>query len=278
MKGDSLGSRLKGYEQAFRSFLPHRLPVIIRVDGKAFHTATRGCKKPFDPALMTMMDEAAIVLCKEAQGAVFGFVQSDEISVLLHNYKTLTSQPWFDNQVQKIVSISASIVSSYITRAWNKPVAFDSRVFVLPEGEVVNYFIWRQLDATRNSIQMAARAVFSHKECNNKNTSELQEMLHSKGINWNDYPVGCKRGRAVVRETYEKDGAARHRWTVEDPPIFTQAREYVERRLAVEESERLLEHRARLGRLIGGSLEDSDPVDVECLSLSPEVFRSLDED
>jgi tRNA(His) guanylyltransferase len=231
--GDSLGDRMKGYEQACRTTLPRRMPVILRIDGKAFHTATRDCVRPFDKGLMELMDKAAIELCESAQGAQLAYVQSDEISVLLHNYKRLQSEAWFDNEVQKLVSIAASIAAVSLSTAW-KPVAFDARAFVLPEAEVCNYFIWRQQDATRNSVQMATRAVYSHRQVDNKNTSEMHEMLHAKGINWNDYPVGCKRGRAVVRETYEREGARRHRWVVEDPPIFTADREYIDRHLAVE--------------------------------------------
>jgi tRNA(His) guanylyltransferase len=234
VKGDSLGDRMKDYERSARSVLPRRMPVILRVDGKAFHTVTKGCVRPFDEHLMGLMNEVAVRLCEEAQGAVLAFVQSDEVSVLLHNYRRLNSEAWFDNEVQKLVSVAAAIAAATFTARWGKPVAFDARVFVLPESEVCNYFIWRQQDATRNSIQMATRAVYSHAQVDDKNTSEMQEMLHAKGINWNDYPVGCKRGRAVVRETFEREGVQRHRWAVEDPPIFTQDRDYVEQRLAVE--------------------------------------------
>ncbi len=222
----SLGDRMKGYERAPRLALPRRMPVIIRVDGKAFHTLTRGCAQPFDPFVVAAMNQAAITLVNEAQGAVFAFVQSDEISVLLHNYKRLNSEAWFDNDIQKLCSISAAVAARSFTY---KPALFDARCFVLPEAEVCNYFIWRQQDATRNSIQMAARAVFSHRECENKNTSELQDMLHARGINWNDYPTGFKRGRGVLRV----DGA----WCVDTaPPVFTQSRNYIEGFLVTEES------------------------------------------
>lgn len=236
-KGDGLGDRMKGYERASRVVLPRRMPVIVRVDGKGFHGVTKGCERPFDEHLMGLMNMTAIRLCHEAQGAVFGFVQSDEISVLLHNYKRLQTDPWFDNELQKIVSVAAGIASGFFTREWDAPVAFDARAFVLPESEVANYFIWRQQDATRNSIQMATRALYSHAQVDEKNTSEMQEMMHAKGVNWNDYPVGCKRGRAIVRQPYEREGVTRHAWVVEPPPIFTQDRAYVERHLAVEPDE-----------------------------------------
>lgn len=234
-RGDSLGDRMKGYERAARTTLPRRMPVILRIDGKAFHSVTRGCVRPFDDHLMSLMDHVATRLCEEAQGAVLGFVQSDEISILVHNYKRLNSEAWFDNEIQKLVSVSAAIAASTFTAQWPTPVAFDARAFVLPEAEVCNYFIWRQQDATRNSIQMATRAVYSHAQVNDKNTSEMNEMLHAKGINWNDYPVGCKRGRAIVRVPYGKDGVIRHAWSVDlTTPIFTEDRVYVERLLSVE--------------------------------------------
>ena len=230
-RGDSLGDRMKGYERACRTVLPRRIPVILRVDGKAFHTLTRACDRPFDEGLMRAMDRVAVALCEEAQGAALAFVQSDEVSVLLHNYRHLNTDAWFDNEVQKLASVSASIAAARFTQDWG-PAHFDARVFVLPEAEVCNYFIWRQQDASRNSLQMATRAFYSHREVEDKNTSEMHEMLHAKGVNWNDYPVGCKRGRAVVRATFEEGGVARHRWRVDAPPIFTEDRNYVERHLA----------------------------------------------
>jgi len=239
---DSLAERTKEYERAAKYVLPRRLPVILRVDGKAFHTATKECARPFDEAFVGIMNAAAVHLCEEAQGAVFAFVQSDELSVLLHNYKRLNSDAWFDNEVQKLVSIAASTVAGFVSAAW-KRVAFDARAFVLPENEVVNYFVWRQQDATRNSIQMATRALYSHAECNNRTTSEMHEMLHAKAVNWNDYPIGWKRGRVVVRTRSSSivttpDGreveVERSPWTVVEPPIFTQDRAFIERHLATE--------------------------------------------
>lgn len=239
MSFDALGDRMKGYERASRPTLPKRMPVIIRVDGKAFHALTKHCSRPFDYELIEHMNAVAIRLCQEAQGAVLGFVQSDEISVLLHNYRTLTTEAWFDNDIQKLVSISAATAATQFSNLWGGPVAFDARAFVLPEAEVCNYFIWRQQDATRNSIQMAVRAVYSHAQVDEKNTSEMQELLHAKGINWNDYPVGCKRGRAVIRVPEEISTPSgmvvtRRSWKVVDPPIFTQDRAFVEGLLAAE--------------------------------------------
>jgi tRNA(His) guanylyltransferase len=243
---DSLGDRMKGYERAFRSVLPGRMPTIIRVDGRAFHTYTRGLQ-PFSEELQDVMNVTALALCKELQTAQFAFVQSDEISILLHPYKKFSTQAWFDNQIQKMVSISAAVASTVFTDGSAKLfgetriATFDSRVFVLPEAEVCNYFIWRQQDWTRNSVQMLARSLYSHKECHLKNNSQLQEMCFQKGRNWNDLPAHIKRGRCIVKETYEIDdmGSVAHsrsRWVVDNnPPIFTENREYVNRYLEVEE-------------------------------------------
>lgn len=231
MSGDSLGDRMKRYEESFRPVLPRRMPLIIRVDGKAFHSWTRGLERPFCALLSDAMDEAAFQLCGQIQGAQFAYVQSDEISVLVHSYKTLESQPWFGNEQQKIVSVSASIAATTLTMMSPflfdrmKPALFDARAFVVPENDVCNYFIWRQQDATRNSVQMLAQSLYSHKQLHGKNTSELQEMCFQKGHNWNDLPSGYRRGRAVWRKY--GDGFIIDR-TI---PIFTQDRAFIESHL-----------------------------------------------
>ena len=255
---DSLGERIKTqYEHRTRYLLPRRTYTVIRVDGKAFHTLTRGCQRPFDAELMVFMDETARAMCEGIQGARLAFVQSDEISVLLSDFDTPTTDAWFDGGVQKIASISASMATAAFNRYWalhtcqrlhstyQPPALFDSRVFTIPDREeVLNYLVWRQQDATRNSIQMAAQAYFSPAQLHGKNVQELQEMLFTeKQINWNDYPVGCKRGRLVVQRTSEKDveyvdkrtgdlrtveGVKRREWRVEDPPIFTTDRAWAD--------------------------------------------------
>jgi tRNA(His) 5'-end guanylyltransferase len=260
---DSLGDRMKSYEDAYRVHLPIRLPVILRVDGKAFHSYTRSCKRPVDEGLVACMNDTAIALCKEVQGCRFAYVQSDEISLLLTNYQTVDTQSWFDNNLQKMVSISAAVASVTFTqnsykiwapKTWsevdpgadpasecdfNQPAYFDSRAFVLPKEDVTNYFIWRQQDATRNSVQMLARSLYSHKECTDKNNSELQEMIFQKGINWNDCPVPQKRGRCIVKKasprtalnpkTGEYVTSESSKWVVDNNiPIFTVDRNYID--------------------------------------------------
>lgn len=237
---DSLGDRMKVYESAFCHYLPIHSYVIVRVDGKAFHTFTEQCSRPFDCQLVTAMDETARALCAEMQGAKFAFVQSDEISFLLYDFCKINTSAWFDNNHQKIVSVSAALATSNFIRNYHferevipQGFGFDSRAYILPtRDEVVNYLIWRQQDATRNSIQMAARAVYSHKDCMYKNHEELQEMLFQKGINWNDYCVRYKRGGFIDYEDYNTSLIPeRPGWKIINPPIFTQDREFLLRRI-----------------------------------------------
>ena len=227
-KKDSLGDRMKEfYENRTRNFLPRRTYTIIRVDGKAFHSYTRGLVRPFDEKLVNDMDETACYMCKNIQGAKFAFVQSDEISILLTDFEGLTTDAWFDGNIQKMVSISASLATAKFNELRpNKIALFDSRVFIIPSDiEVENYFIWRQQDTTRNSISSVAQSMFSHRELENKNTDQRQEMCFQKGVNWNDFSAKLKRGRLIVKQDYEKEGATRSKWVSVEPPIFTQERE-----------------------------------------------------
>lgn len=227
-KKDSLGDRMKEfYENRTRNFLPRRTYTIIRVDGKAFHSYTRGLVRPFDEKLVNDMDETACYMCKNIQGAKFAFVQSDEISILLTDFEGLTTDAWFDGNIQKMASISASLATAKFNELRpNKIALFDSRVFTIPSDiEVENYFIWRQQDTTRNSISSVAQSMFSHRELENKNTDQMQEMCFQKGVNWNDFSAKLKRGRLIVKQDYEKEGAIRSKWVSVEPPIFTQERE-----------------------------------------------------
>ena len=261
-KNDNLGDRQKSYENIWKTKLPRRMPMIMRIDGKAFHTYTKGCEKPFDKKLADLMDATALHLCENIQGAQVAYIQSDEITILVHDYKALNSEAWFDKELQKMCSISAALASAKFTMdswkifdpgdpngdvdskslSYQKLAVFDSRCFIVPEHDVVNNFVWRQQDAVRNSIQMLARSLYSHNECNNKNQSDLQEMIHQKGKNWNDVPTGFKRGRCVYKKAilisaeermHEKD-VVRNKWIIDtEIPTFTVDRDFIGKWLAV---------------------------------------------
>jgi tRNA(His) 5'-end guanylyltransferase len=259
---DELGDRMKkNYENRTRILLPRRTYTIIRVDGKAFHTYTRGCQRPFDEGLIADMNETACYLCKNIQGAKIGFVQSDEISILMTDFDTLTTDAWFDGNIQKIVSVAASMATSKFNQLRLKRLAeeynqgdnsarisfefldkmklaeFDARTFTIPmKTEVMNYFIWRQQDTVRNSISSVAQSLYSTEELKNKNMSVQQEMIWQKGINWNDYDSTLKRGRFVFKEQYEveadpelkRPAHVRSRWVARACPTFTQEPDFLE--------------------------------------------------
>ena len=257
MSFDNLGDRMKDYENVSRITLVKKMPVIIRLDGKAFHSFTRGMERPFDKILMAAMQETCKYLCENVMGCKLAYTQSDEISLLLIDYERQESQQWFSNGLQKMVSVSASMATLAFNKNFRELVEaaayaggffdteddyqkyvkkyekalFDSRAFILPKEEVCNYFIWRQQDASRNSIQMVAQSLFSHKQLNKKNTGELQEMMwREHNINWNDYTVPEKRGICIVKEQYDKDGTTRTRWIADkEIPVFTQDRDYIDK-------------------------------------------------
>ena len=246
---DSLGSRMKEYEEVYKQKLVPKLPIILRIDGKAFHTFTRGMKKPFDDLLIDTMQKTMLSLCKDIQGAKFGYTQSDEITIICTLDDPIRSQSYFDGKVQKIISITASKATKYFNKHFFNNVReldenpnnfkeivnyqiyfkklflaeFDCRVMTLPEYDVVNNIIWRQQDATRNSIASLAQANFSHKELQGKNTSQMMDMLvNEKGINWNDLSIYKKRGSSCFKDINNK-------WKLDlEMPIITENRDYIE--------------------------------------------------
>lgn len=245
---DSLGDRMKEYyENRSKIYLTRRTPVIIRLDGKAFHSFTKGFKRPYDEIFHQAMNNTMKYLCANIQGCKLGYTQSDEITLLLTDYTTLTTDAWFGYGVQKMCSVAASMatlmfnkyfraaVNSYFTgkvmdeyqktmcAALDKGAMFDARVFNIPKEDVVNCFIWRQQDATRNAIQMLGQTHFTHKELQGKSCNDIQDMLMlQKGINFNDMPAEFKRGVCCFK--------APGGWVLDtEIPIFTQERDYVDR-------------------------------------------------
>jgi tRNA(His) 5'-end guanylyltransferase len=249
MEKSSMGDRMKGYEKVTRTSLLRRTPVIIRLDGRAFHTYTSKMPRPFYKPLHDLMVESTKYLCEEIDTCMIGYTQSDEISLLLKDWTKFKTQAWFDGEVQKIVSTSAALVTAifndlaprYLDLEYRRQRfgLFDSRVFNLPKEEVCNYFIWRQQDATRNSINSVGQAYFSQKQLNGMNTDQVQNMLITqKDINWNDFGTWAKRGTCVRidinAETLPKLQAGEDvefpngRLVVdEDIPIFTKNRAYI---------------------------------------------------
>ena len=261
MDNSNLSIRMKGYEAVAKTSLMKRTPVAIRIDGKAFHTFTRGFKKPFDNVLIKSMQETTKYLCENIQGCVFGYTQSDEITLILTDYATFETAAWFDYEVQKLCSIAASMATMVFNRifrkyaneeimnynfsivpqciemqeeeekyftalrnAVDKGAMFDARCFNIPKEEVVNLVYWRQLDATRNSIQMVGQAHFSQKELNCKTCNDIQDMLFEReGINWNDFPTYKKRGTAVIKD-------AEGKWIIDKnmPQLKGEGRNYLE--------------------------------------------------
>ena len=242
---DALGQRMKKYEMVSKSVLMARTPVAIRVDGKAFHTFTRHLNKPFDNIFMNSMIQTMEAMCADIQNCIFGYVQSDEITFILKDYEQLNTSTWFDNEVQKLCSISASMATYYFNKFFREnaermmqnntssyiqtlrecltmPAMFDARAFNIPREEVINLIYWRQLDAVRNSIQSCGQSVFSHKQLMNKSCAEIKEMLAAAGKAWENLPIYKQRGTCCIRENKQ--------WITDYsmPMLVKEGREYLE--------------------------------------------------
>ena len=261
----TLEERMKRYESVPKHFLMRKTPCIIRLDGKAAHTFTRGFKKPFDEIFTNSMQETMKALCEEIQGCVFGYTQSDEITLVLIDYQDLTSDAWFGYNVQKMTSVSASIATYAFNTAYknnllvamtegkmarntkeeyslndnkfknylNKHLLFDSRCFSLPVDEVVNCLIWRQIDAIRNSILATGYANFSHSYLNHKKTPEIVELLKNEAnVDWFDLPIHLQRGSACykvpVEVTTVNGNVLRNKWRVDQNiPVFSKDKDFI---------------------------------------------------
>lgn len=200
----ALDERMKRYEHTFRRYVPRRAYTLMRLDGRAFHSYLRAARRPFDRDFMAHMDILAVKLCEEIQGARFAYVQSDEISLLLTDFETPQSELWFGGNVSKLLSVSSGLASAYFTHMryfYDGLPHFDSRVWSMSDPvEVANYFVWRQRDAVRNSIQMVGQHHFTQAELHGRSCDQIQEMLFSqKGVNWGAFPAECKRGRLVAQ-------------------------------------------------------------------------------
>lgn len=281
---DELGKRMKDYEFRNQYFLQRRTPAAIRVDMRSGHSFTKGFQRPFDEIFVKSMQQTAKFMCENIQGAVLSFQQSDEITIILQDYKNLNTDAWFNYRTDKMCSIAASMATMAFNKffnievqAWidknaptfyepwesaeieklyqtyiaacNKGAMFDARVFNIPKEEVANLIYWRQLDATRNSIQMVGQANFSHSELQNKSCNMIQKMLfQERDINWDDFPTHLKCGSCCVKSeattSYAKtiDGqvitwaAERPHWEIDlEIPIFKEeGRQYINKRILYE--------------------------------------------
>lgn len=252
---DKIGDRMKeNYENRAKTYLTRRTPVIIRIDGKAFHSFTKNFQRPFDPVFHEAMNSTLEYLCKNIQGCKLGYTQSDEISLLLTDYDMLTTDAWFDYNVQKMCSVAASMATLAFNRsfasaamnwwdshsiecpedanlfkAYHKAIQegamFDARCFNIPESEVCNAFIWRQQDAIRNSIQMLGQSQFSSQKLHGKNCDEIKEMVLEKaGISFDCLSIEFKRGVCCFKN---KESS---RWILDmESPLFQENRNYIER-------------------------------------------------
>lgn len=252
----SLGDRMKQYEKAYDIYMPSRLPVIVRVDGKGFSkfVKTIDAERPFDDTFSNAMANAMKGTAEKIEGCIFGYTQSDEITFVIKNDQSYESTPWFANRVQKIVSVISSNIAAHFNKnlmvGYQKelPLAcFDARVFLVPDWqEAINTLIWRQNDCVKNSISIACYyetgsrlgKKITRKLMHGLNQKEQQELLFQKtGINWNDYPIRFKRGIGTykVKYTVNVDGqeAERSKWLIDkEIPQFTQNREFLEKILA----------------------------------------------
>ncbi len=193
MEKSALGNRMKRYEESYKDKLTPRMPVIIRCDGRAFHTLTRSFDKPFDEAFLGSMRIAMANTSKQMDGFKLAYHQSDEVSFLITDFDTLDTQGWFGYEVNKLVSISAALMTINFYKALkfeygksinNLSPVFDARAFNVPVDDVENYFLWRAKDWNRNSLQMYAQSIFSHKQLHKKNREDIHNMLYDAGKNW----------------------------------------------------------------------------------------------
>lgn len=235
MNKNSLGDRMKKYEAVSKTELVSRMPVVLRVDGKSFHTLTRGFEKPFDDVLIEAMQKTMKYLCENVQNCEFGYMQSDEITLVLVDYKALNTSSFFNNEVQKICSIVASMTTmafnklfakcvdeyeldatnyygtlltsaeqriEHYKKAIEKGAMFDCRCFNVPKEDVANVVYWRQLDAMRNSVQMVGQSIWSHEFLQGKSCEDIKGLLRANKTPWEEYPTYCQRGSACYKNKF----------------------------------------------------------------------------
>ena len=247
--------RMKRYELSSRQYLTRRTPVLIRIDGKAFHTFTHGMARPFDMVITQSMQNTMKYLCENIQGCVLGFTQSDEITLLLVDFQTVESEAWFDYKVDKICSVSSSMatlefnksfarnsevyrkacnsrddaIGTIYERALSKGALFDSRCFNVPINDVCNAFIWRQKDAMRNSVRQVGHEYIGKKKLHKVSTKDTVEKLLSYGVFYDDFATELRRGSCCYKGDEGKF------FIDKEIPEFTEDRNFIERWLQYED-------------------------------------------
>ena len=244
--------RMKSYENCYRFYAPARTPLILRIDGCHFHSFTKGFSKPYDAALAESMQETMRKLCENIQGVKFGYTQSDEISLVLTDYDSLNTTPWFGKNIQKMCSVAASMATLFFNDAFryysrtpehynaiaHKTAIFDCRAFVIPKEEINNYFWWRQSDCIRNSISSYAQRFFSQRDLNSVSCDEMKQMLHEIGQDWEFMPDSYRKGVGCIKVSKNKifthpvfkttETVEKKTWEIDNNvPIFHECPEYI---------------------------------------------------
>lgn len=253
--GDVIGNRMKeNYENRYRFYLTRRTPAIIRIDGKAFHTFTKKFKRPYDDILVETMIKTTKQLCTGIEGCVLGYTQSDEISLLITDFKRFNTNAWFDYNIQKMVSIASSMATLHFNKiflckmldyngkglitdkefdiynnAYNKGALFDARVFNVPKEEVNNYFVWRQADAIRNSIEMLGRSKYSPSQLNKVTTTQMKNMLEKEhNVSWDKLDPKYKQGTTCYKLDFYVEGIRRTTWDTSSEVVFKGNQDFID--------------------------------------------------
>ena len=255
----SLEGRMKAREAAVGCALPPKMPAVLRVDGRAFHTLTRGFDRPFDATIEDCIERVALALCAEIGTATLAYCQSDEVSVLLVDYPNPATEQWFGGRRSKMESVAASVATAAFSEGLYAALGtcadavradllrsrlfrahFDARAFPVPVHDAPNYFLWRQRDAVRNSVMAAGRAVLPHRRMHGMRRDGVLAALREAGSPWEDLPTRQRRGLAVVRRPTTRaapDGGAVEgsEWFADtEPPDFGDDRGYVASRLGAD--------------------------------------------
>lgn len=240
----NLAQRIKSYQAAYDHRIPQKSHAILQLDGNAFHTYTKGMVKPFDDRLIANMNATAIAVLERVSNAKFAYVQSDEINIYVTDMEKEETQPFYSNRVQKVGSIAAGIASATMSRLYPEKglAVFDARFFSVPDMETVeDYFVWRQVDCIKNSVQSVGQTFISRSELHSKHTGQVKEMLAENGHPWESYPTECKQGRLIIKEASHKTISYTHKrtkevnvinamtkaWTVKPAPNFKEGLKFL---------------------------------------------------